>query len=60
MTILFEGELGANGRNDSQLRALLHPFARTFWKSVILKIVVFVLIRVIKNCLFYFLKTALY
>ena len=40
MTILFEGELGANGRNDSQLCALLHPFARTFWKSVILKIVV--------------------
>ena len=35
MTIHFEGELGANGRNNSQLCELLRPFARSFWQSVI-------------------------
>lgn len=34
MTIHFEGELGANGRNNSQLCELLRPFARSFWQSV--------------------------
>lgn len=38
MTIQFERELGANGRNDSQLCELLRPFARSFRQSVILKL----------------------
>lgn len=35
MAIHFEGELGANGSNNSQLCELLCPFARSFWHSII-------------------------